>query len=379
MEADGQKSDLSVLHIGAGRYSPGDVEHSTFGIWRALAERVQRYTVVGRSKTGPAARFSSAGVDVRLIPSWTDREVEFLFSQFRANRIAREVNPNVIIAQCPVLGGLVGCQIAQRLGAKLLIEFHSSNYFEIHPRLSRYGIIEALTRRTLPHARRIRVLSEGMRKKLVERYGEGFAARTVVLPPRVDLSRFSAVKTDYRISARPKIVVVGSVNSRKNQLGLLRAVLPSSLDAEIWIVGAGPDIPACRAAAAEAGAADRVSFFGQVNHTELADILPRADAFVLFSTHEGTPRAILEAMAVGLPIVTTNAGFCADIVEDGVEGVILRRNPHEEIVPRLEELFANQALRERLGAAARQRAAAEFNSVDLFDRYRALIVETAQG
>ncbi len=58
----------------------------------------------------------------------------------------------------------------------------------------------------------------------------------------------------------------------------------------------------------------------------------------------GTPRAIMEAMAVGLPVVTTNAGFCADIVEHEVEGFVLGAEPDAEILDVLARLNSDRSL-----------------------------------
>ena len=55
-------------------------------------------------------------------------------------------------------------------------------------------------------------------------------------------------------------------------------------------------------------------------HKQVAAVLRSSDVFVMYSQTEATPRAVMEAMAVGLPVVTTDAGFCADIVEHGHEG-----------------------------------------------------------
>lgn len=379
MSVSVERSDLSVLHIGAGRYKPGDTHHSTFDIWRELAKGFRRYTAVGRSTQAQPVAFAEGDVAVRLLASRMRSEAEFLLTQFQVESIAAEVMPDVVIVQCPVQGGLVAARIAKRHGAKVLMEFHMGHYFEDKPFLSRNGILERITRSNLSHADRIRVLSTGMREKLLAKYGAGYAQRVVVLPPRVDLARFSRVKQDWRLVGRPKVVMVGSVNSRKGQLRFLQAILPSRLDIEVWIVGAGPDLDACKSFAVRVGAEDRVKILGQMSHAALADLLPRADVLVLYSNMEGTPRAIMEGMAVGLPIITTNAGFCADVVENGVQGFVLGDDPTAEIVERLERLLGDDEMRARMGQAARARAEAEFDADKLYDRYRALIRETAEA
>ncbi len=365
-----------MLHLGAGHYAPDDTSHSTFEIWRELASGFRRYTVLGRSMQAMRSSFSSDGVDVHLLASKLSSEAEFLFTQFSAIPLADAVKADVVVAQCPVQGGLAAARIAKRRGAKILLEFHMAHYFEDKPFWSRHNLLEALTRIALPHAHRIRVLSEGMRQRLLARFGQRYAERTVVLPPRVDLSRFSTIKRDWQIGPRAKVVLVGSVNERKGQLRFLRSVLPALANIDVWIVGTGPDLQACRAYVQQVGADDRVTFFGQMDHAQLAQVLPQADIMVLFSRMEGTPRAIMEGMAVGLPIVTTNAGFCADVVAHDVQGYVLGNEPEKEVVPCLQSLLGSEALRARMGLAGRARAENEFESGMLYDRYRQLIRET---
>ena len=205
---------LSVLHIGGGRYRPDDRGHATVAIWRELARGFRRYTVVGRSTAAAPARLDEGTLAVHLLPSRWRTDGEFLLSQFRSLAVAREVRPDVVVVQCPVLGGLAARRIARDTGARVLVEFHGAHFFADGPRLSREGLIRSLTPHGLRGAARIRVLSAGMRDRLGGSYGADHLPRTVVLPPRVDLSRFAQVRQDRRIAGRPKVVMVGSVTPR---------------------------------------------------------------------------------------------------------------------------------------------------------------------
>src|SRR5688572_6705135 len=103
-----RQAPLSVLHVGAGLYAPDDRQHSTFAIWRALVAGFRRYTVVGRNRAGGDAAFDEGNLSVRLIRSFMKREAEFLLTQFRAVPIGRKVAAQVVVAQCPALGGVAG-------------------------------------------------------------------------------------------------------------------------------------------------------------------------------------------------------------------------------------------------------------------------------
>lgn len=367
---------LSVLHLGAGLYDPADRHHSTFAIWRALAGEFERYTVVGRNRGAGAAAFEEGNISVRLIRSFAAREAEFLLTQFRAVPIGHEVAADAVVAQCPMLGGLAGLALKRSRGAGLLVELHGLQYFTDARPGSADWLIQRVSRYVLPRADRIRVLSEGMRERVLARYGASLAPKLVSLPPRVDLSSFGRRRTDWRITGRPKIAMSGAVNDNKGQERLIRAVFSAGLDAEIWIFGDGPGMADCRALAAALGVADRVRFFGHLTHAELAELLPQADLLAVYSLREGTPRALMEAMAVGLPVVTVDVGFCADVVTDGVEGIVLGGDPDQALVQALRTLFADAAMRERMGRAGRLRVEREFDAALVYARYRALIRET---
>jgi len=368
---------LSVLHLGAGRYAPSDRHHSTLDIWRELARGADRYTVFARSTEAKWSSFQEGNLTVHLAPSRTSRELEFLLTQFHALRLAREVQPDVVVSQCPVAGGLAAERIARQTGAKMLVELHMSGYVEPAPLIGQWRFRQALTRRTLERATRIRVLSEGMRDRLLEFYGASLDKKVVVLPPRVDLRRFRNQREDRVVGGRLRVAIVGSITARKRQLAYLETVLGSSLDVETWIIGDGPQRQACEALVAQHRAEDRVRFVGNISHDELAPMLSQVDALVLYSEMEGTPRAIMEGMAMSLPVITTDAGFCADMVSDAVEGFVIDRYRPDELLDRLARLHADETMRSQMGRAARVRAKRDYDSATLFNRYRELVAETA--
>jgi glycosyltransferase involved in cell wall biosynthesis len=171
--------------------------------------------------------------------------------------------------------------------------------------------------------------------------------------------------------------MVGSVIPRKGQLRLIHALACVRFPVELHLVGEGADLAECRNLAMHLSGNLRVVCHGAVPPAALPALIQQADVFVLYSKSEGTPRAIMEAMAVGVPIVTTNAGFCADIVENGCEGFVLGPHPDAEIVEILDRFRTDPGLARRMGEAAQARAKSDYDSVRLFEAYRGLIEETA--
>jgi glycosyltransferase involved in cell wall biosynthesis len=370
--------DLSVLHIGAARYQPRARDHVTYGIWRELAAGFREYHVVGRSTSGPAS-WSDGNLHVTLIPSRAARELEFLLTQLKAVPLGLSVKPDVIVCQSPALGGLAAIRIARRTGARVLMEMHGMEFFVPTRPGSRLWALQQICRFALRRATLVRVLSPRMGDRLVELYGDYLKPRIRVLPPRVNLSDFSQ-QAAPRESGPLRLVMVGAVNGNKGQRRLIRALANVAFPVELHIVGGGPDLEATKKDAtglAAEGSNLHVVAHGRLSHSAVADALGDADILVQFSVSEGTPRAIMEAMAIGLPVVTTDAGFCADIVQHGREGFVLGPDPDSEIVEVLERFRNDPGTARRMGAAGRERAEREFDSVRLFDEYRRLIAETA--
>jgi glycosyltransferase involved in cell wall biosynthesis len=374
------RTDLSVLHIGPGKYRPHDRGHVTYSIWRELASGFRSYRVIGRSETVPAD-WSDGNLRITLLPSRTEREAEFLLGQFRSVPIGVRSEPDVIVCQSPPLGGLAAIAIARRTGAKVLMELHGAEFFAPARLGSRLWFLQHLTRFALKRADRIRVLSERMRHRLLDVYGTALAGRTSVLPPRVDLSRFRDKATpDGNRTLR--LAVVGAVNENKGQLRLIDALHSAPFPIDLHVAGDGPDLEACRrrsAALAQSNSHLQVRCEGRLPHDGIADLLRSCDLLVIYSRSEATPRAALEAMAVGIPVVTTDAGFCADIVGHEAEGFVLGDDPDAEIIGVLGRFNSDRSLLRRMGAAARARAVRDFDSVRLFDEYRRLICETARS
>lgn len=374
-------ANLRILHIGPGRYWPGERTHVTYGIWRELASGFREYHVIARS-SGEAARWTDGNLHVTLLRSRTGREAEFLTGQFRAVPHGVTIRPDVIVCQSPALGGLAAALIARLTGARTLMELHGMEYFVPAGAGSRLWWLQQISRIGLHAADRIRLVAPSMRTALSDKYGAALSVRARVVPPRVDIGRFSLGKR--KPSRRPadplRIAMVGAVNANKGQLRLIRAIKNIPFDTHLEIVGDGPDLEAVRRSADSLALCKshlRVRTHGRLPHAAVADILRECDLFVFYSKMESAGRAMMEAMAAGLPVIITNAGFCVDFIEHGREGFVLGPDCDREILELLDRFRAEPDLAERMGTAASARARRDYDSVRLFEAYRKLIAETA--
>jgi glycosyltransferase involved in cell wall biosynthesis len=141
---------------------------------------------------------------------------------------------------------------------------------------------------------------------------------------------------------------------------------------ELVIAGEGPSRGALETLAASRGLADRVHLLG--HRDDLPGVLRAADAFVLSSLHEGMSNVLMEAMAVGIPCVTTPVGGVDELMVDGESGMIVATSAPEPIAAALVRLIDSPDLTGRLATAARDRMSSSFSIEANVRRFEALYV-----
>lgn len=181
------------------------------------------------------------------------------------------------------------------------------------------------------------------------------SAEIEVIPNGVDLDRFAYAP----FPAGPPTVAVVANLRRYKRLDLFLAsfaqVRERCRDARAVIVGDGPERPHLHRLASELGVAGAVRFTGS-----LPDPRPEvagAHVVALTSLHEGLPNALLEAMAMGRPIVSTAVGGVPELVRDGIDGHLVSESA-PEIAARMSDLLLDRRRADEMGRAARERASA---------------------
>jgi N-acetyl-alpha-D-glucosaminyl L-malate synthase BshA len=131
------------------------------------------------------------------------------------------------------------------------------------------------------------------------------------------------------------------------------------IEAQLVLVGDGPDAPVARRVSEELGVADRVHFVGVVD--TVASLLANADLFLLPSSTESFGLVALEAMASGVPVIASNVGGLPEVVEDGVCGYLAPVGDVERMADRAVALLSDPELHRQFADAARQRARDQFD------------------
>jgi glycosyltransferase involved in cell wall biosynthesis len=136
------------------------------------------------------------------------------------------------------------------------------------------------------------------------------------------------------------------------QIDRLIEALSECDEAGLVIVGDGPERGRLENLAQRNQVADRVYFAGQRNKEETFALMAACDLFVLNSSYEGFPHVVVEAMAVGLPVIATAVGGTPELVNDGENGLLVEPNANGALSKTVMRLVASAEERQRLAAGA---------------------------
>jgi glycosyltransferase involved in cell wall biosynthesis len=223
---------------------------------------------------------------------------------------------------------------------------------------------------------RIVAISPRIRDELITDYRIGSAAQYAVVPLGFDLASFAAVDAASRVAARralavptdaPTLVTVGRLTAIKQHELLLRTVREVARarpNVVLLVAGDGERRVELAALADELGIAANVRWLGW--RRDLATVYAASDVFVLTSRNEGTPVALIEAMASGVPGVSTDVGGVRDVIAHSGVGMLAAASA-ESIAQCILQLLSTANQRVAMGMAARALVLERFTQERLVD------------
>lgn len=196
----------------------------------------------------------------------------------------------------------------------------------------------------------------------------------------LDPSSYPLIERPDRNGHPTEVLCVGRLVPDKGQSILLDAV--AELDRRgaqvaLTLVGEGPDRATLDARAQALGIEDRVRLVGAVSQDRMVERYAAADIFCLPSFAEGVPVVLMEAMATGLPVVTTRITGVPELVQDEVSGALVAPGRSDALADALQRLTDDPSLRARWGAAGRERVASAYDIAASVRRLHALFADHA--
>jgi glycosyltransferase involved in cell wall biosynthesis len=190
----------------------------------------------------------------------------------------------------------------------------------------------------------------------------------------LDMARFRSAPVP--LSQPPILLGIGTLDSNKRWDRLIQVagdLHNRNVSCEVHIAGDGPLRSDLEALAVRLGIASKTRFLGR--RDDIPDLIAHARVVVHTSDREGTPNAIMEAMASGRPVVATDVGDVSRLIQNNVNGFVVHRGDQAELFNRVLQVLMDDSLATRFGNAARQFAQTQFGLSSLveetFDVYRA--------
>ena len=299
--------------------------------------------------------------------SWIKR----VFDKLKLSRIYKKLfrNPQLVrylkekkIALVLAEFGMVGAEVTdvcKTLNIPLIVHFHGNDAY-IYSIWEKY---EKCFKSLFIYAQYIIVVSHDMHQKLKK---EGAFEDKLTLNPYGPRKDFLTLHPNFKYLT---FVVVGRFVEKKAPQLTLRAfkkVQNQFPEARLIMAGDGPLLPFCQQWAVESGLEASVVFHGVATHDEVKRLFSEAYCFVQHSVvaangdSEGTPVAILEASAAGLPVVATRHAGIQDVVIHGETGFLVEEHDVDGMAQYMITLALNEAQAEQMGKKGRQRIIEHF-------------------
>jgi glycosyltransferase involved in cell wall biosynthesis len=223
-------------------------------------------------------------------------------------------------------------------------------------------------------------VSRDVATELVERFGWP-AAKVQVGYNAVEIDRFggpaaAGLREQIGGNAERLVLTPARLDEQKGHPVLLRAAaaLPG---VDFVLAGEGPERAGLEALAAELGIAERVHFLGY--RGDIPQLLAACDVFALPSLYEGSSLAVLEAMAAERPVVSSAIGGTNELIDDGVDGLLVAPGDAEGLARALRRLLDDAELRKAFAERARQRVERDFAPSAMTQRVEAIYEELLAG
>lgn len=312
------------------------------------------------------------GVKLVALPGFVSGKLDYL-SSLKLRKLIRQGGYELVHTHD--LHGFMDACICRLItpGLKHVHTFHFGNYPNREPRYKR---IESLLWR-VPDA--LVAVGHEQKKAIQSTYGMP-EHRLRVLWNGVEPHRLPIDERVAALLANETRVVIGSISTMIEQKGIphlldaLAQLKQRRDDFVVLVIGDGPLRESFTRRCAELGLAENVHFMGWVPEAA-ARALPKFDIFVQSSLWEAMSMVVLEAMAAARPMVVTEVGENSHVVEPDKSGMLVPPADPAALAVALERLIDDEALRLRLGAAARARYESQFTVAHMVRRYEQLYDE----
>ncbi|WP_321947272.1 glycosyltransferase family 4 protein [Paraburkholderia sp. J10-1] len=347
MTNEPSKKRLRVLQIGPDRLARGGIA----SLLHAMGEN--------------AASFENMGVELQFVGTTRPgssgvfhKATAFVHAVCHVVRVLAKSEVDVVHIHAALKGSLIRktmfAWICILFRARYVFQIHNGGFFDRYPEIASPG--RFFVRIALHRAEYVIVLSRYMRE-LALKVGTVSADRCVIIYNGIADPVHGQLPLVEKHAGATKIVFLGLISEAKGVPTLLEAVeiLGDRVgEFSLTVYGTG-DILAFEKELTSRGLNKTVTYGGWIGGKEKISVLSSADIFVLPSRSEGFSVAVLEAMAHGLPIISTSIPGVVDAVRNHIEAVLVAPGDAAALAVAIRKLLKDPDARIRMGVAARRR------------------------
>jgi len=368
---------LAIVNYEVGRRLARRHEVVTYPKWVAGQSELERHEGVTYRRIPEGIDRALNGLKVLDAAGILNRRRPFRLSPFYYAHYAHEVARDIRQRRCELvhlhtISNFISPIRRANPGARIVLHMHDHSLADfdpavIAPRLEEVALVLACShyvadeiRRLYPAAaERCHALYNGVDERFLEVTPDPAASRTVLFVGRLCPEKgihvlLSAMSEVARAHPRASLSVVGPLDVAPKDFvdPHRRDPIFNGLDRYYARPGEYYEL-VCRLVSALGG---RAFLHGRTPNDEICSHYARAGIFVFPSLwHEPFGIPVIEAMAAGLPVVATRAGALPEVVVDGETGILVERGDHEGLAAAISRLLSDPHLRERMGAAGRER------------------------
>lgn len=344
--ARGVASSFNSVHVLAPHY-PAAARHEATG-----NVSVTRYRYFWPASAQTIAYNGGAVSKIKKTPLYALQLICFMASLFfHTLFITLTKRVTIINAHWLVPQGFVGVLVKFLTGRKLVITIHGGDVLSLNGSMMR-----KIKRFTLRHADVVCVNSSVTKAACMALYPRSYS----LIPMGIDVERFAGASTSASLKKQYNlgdftILSVGRLSQEKGIVYLLQALRSLHAAGKTFkaiIVGSGPLQTELQQYITTNDLSTSVIMAGWVDNSELPAYYKIADIMVGPSLYEAQGLVFLEALAAGLPVITTTAGGTKDFVKNKINGFLVEPRSPDEIVDKLTELYDDRMLLQKLGQAA---------------------------
>ncbi|MFH1770947.1 MAG: glycosyltransferase family 4 protein [archaeon] len=299
-----------------------------------------------------------------------------LYSYIYVGRLLKKIKPDFLNIQYILPSGLGGVYWAKKLKIPVITTLIGWDVYDPHIKVP--SVLNPFIKRALKRSDWVATSSTFVKNIVHKKFD---IEKVQVITYGIDTDRFNPqndgkdVRKKYGVKDDEVLIsTIQRLDVRKGIQYFIKAIplIIKQVKKEkikFMIVGDGPERDNLKQEAKKQGLQDKIIFTGNIPNAEVTKYYAACDIFAFHSLHEGFGIVLIEALSTGKPVVTTIAGGTTDIVEDGVNGFLVKPKRPKDFADRVVRLVEDEKLRQKFGENGRKKAVDQFIWSKIADKY----------